>query len=297
MSFKSGFVTIIGRPNVGKSTLANAILGEKIAIMSDKPQTTRNRINAIHTDNDCQIVFIDTPGMHKPKTKLGDFMVGSAIDTLKEVDVVVFMVDDSDRIGPGDEFILEQLKGIKTPVILAINKVDLIAPERYIKIVENYKPYTFIKEIISLSALNNKNTEILMGMIKKFLKEGPMYYPGDILTDQPEKAVVSEIIREKLLHYLDDEIPHGVAVEIDSFKERKNQDMIDIRATIICERDSHKGIIIGKNGRKLKGIGKSAREDIESLLGVKVFLELWVKVRPGWRDSDTFLKNFGYKKD
>ena len=297
MSFKSGFVTIIGRPNVGKSTLANAILGEKIAIMSDKPQTTRNRINAIHTDEECQIVFIDTPGMHKPKTKLGDFMVGSALDTLKEVDVVVFMVDDSDRIGPGDEFILEQLKGIKTPVILAINKVDLIAPERYVKIVANYQKYDFIKEVISLSALNNKNIEILMGMIKKFLKEGPMYYPGDILTDQPEKAVVAEIIREKLLHYLDDEIPHGVAVEIDSFKERKNQDMIDIRATIICERDSHKGIIIGKNGRKLKGIGKSAREDIEGLLGVKVFLELWVKVRPGWRDSDTFLKNFGYKKD
>lgn len=297
MSFKSGFVTIIGRPNVGKSTLANAILGEKIAIMSDKPQTTRNRINAIYTDNDCQIVFIDTPGLHKPKTKLGDFMVTSALDTLKEVDAVVFMVDDSDRIGPGDEFILEQLKGIKTPVILAINKVDLISPERYVKIVENYKPYPFIKEVISLSALNNKNTEILMGMIKKFLSEGPMYYPGDILTDQPEKAVVAEIIREKLLHYLDDEIPHGVAVEIDSFKERKNQEMIDIRATIICERDSHKGIIIGKNGRKLKGIGKSAREDIEKLLGVKVFLELWVKVRPGWRDSDTLLKNFGYKKN
>lgn len=297
MSFKSGFVTIIGRPNVGKSTLANAILGEKIAIMSDKPQTTRNRINAIYTDNDCQIVFIDTPGLHKPKTKLGDFMVTSALDTLKEVDAVVFMVDDSDKIGPGDEFILEQLKGIKTPVILAINKVDLISPERYVKIVENYKPYTFIKEVISLSALNAKNVEVLMGMIKKFLKEGPMYYPGDILTDQPEKAVVAEIIREKLLHYLDDEIPHGVAVEIESFKERRGQEMIDIRATIICERDSHKGIIIGKNGRKLKGIGKSAREDIERLLGAKVFLELWVKVRPGWRDSDTFLKNFGYKKE
>lgn len=297
MSFKSGFVTIIGRPNVGKSTLANAILGEKIAIMSDKPQTTRNRINAIYTDNDCQIVFIDTPGLHKPKTKLGDFMVTSALDTLKEVDAVVFMVDDSDKIGPGDEFILEQLKGIKTPVILAINKVDLISPERYVKIVENYKPYAFIKEVISLSALNAKNVEVLMGMIKKFLKEGPMYYPGDILTDQPEKAVVAEIIREKLLHYLDDEIPHGVAVEIESFKERRGQEMIDIRATIICERDSHKGIIIGKNGRKLKGIGKSAREDIERLLGAKVFLELWVKVRPGWRDSDTFLKNFGYKKE
>ncbi len=297
MSFKSGFVTIIGRPNVGKSTLANAILGEKIAIMSDKPQTTRNRINAIHTDEECQIIFIDTPGLHKAKTKLGEFMVSSALDTLKEVDAIVFMVDDSDRIGAGDEFILEQLKAVKTPVILAINKVDLIDPDRYVKIVENYKKYTFIKEVINISALNNTNVDVLMGMIKKFIKEGPMYYPGDILTDQPEKAVVGEIIREKLLHYLDDEIPHGVAVEIESFKERRGQEMIDIRATIICERDSHKGIIIGKNGRKLKGIGKSAREDIEHLLGVKVFLELWVKVRPGWRDSDTFLKNFGYKKD
>lgn len=296
MSFKSGFVTIIGRPNVGKSTLANAILGEKIAIMSDKPQTTRNRINAIHTDEECQIVFIDTPGLHKAKTKLGEFMVSSALDTLKEVDAIVFMVDDSDRIGAGDEFILEQLKAVKTPVILAINKVDLIDPDRYVKIVENYKKYTFIKEVINISALNNTNVDVLMGMIKKFIKEGPMYYPGDILTDQPEKAVVGEIIREKLLHYLDDEIPHGVAVEIESFKERRGQEMIDIRATIICERDSHKGIIIGKNGRKLKGIGKSAREDIEHLLGVKVFLELWVKVRPGWRDSDTFLKDFGYKK-
>lgn len=297
MSFKSGFVTIIGRPNVGKSTLANAILGEKIAIMSDKPQTTRNRINAIYTDNDCQIVFIDTPGLHKPKTKLGDFMVTSALDTLKEVDAVVYMVDDSDKIGPGDLFILEQLQNIKTPVILVVNKVDLIPPELYVKIVNNYKPYTFIKEIISISALNAKNIELLMKHIKVFMPNGPMYYPGDILTDQPEKAVVAEMIREKLLHYLDDEIPHGVAVEIESFKERKNQDMIDIRATIICERDSHKGIIIGKNGRKLKGIGKSSREEIEKLLGTKVFLELWVKVRPGWRDSDTFLKNFGYKRD
>lgn len=297
MSFKSGFVTIIGRPNVGKSTLANAILGEKIAIMSDKPQTTRNRINAIYTDNDCQIVFIDTPGLHKPKTKLGDFMVTSALDTLKEVDAVVYMVDDSDKIGPGDLFILEQLQNIKTPVILVVNKVDLIPPELYVKIVNNYKPYTFIKEIISISALNAKNIELLMKHIKVFMPNGPMYYPGDILTDQPEKAVVAEMIREKLLHYLDDEIPHGVAVEIESFKERKNQEMIDIRATIICERDSHKGIIIGKNGRKLKGIGKSSREEIEKLLGTKVFLELWVKVRPGWRDSDTFLKNFGYKRD
>lgn len=297
MGFKSGFVAIIGRPNVGKSTLANAILGEKIAIMSDKPQTTRNRINAIYTDEACQIVFIDTPGLHKPKTKLGDFMVSSALDTLKEVDAVVYLIDDSDKIGPGDQFILEQLKSIKTPVILAINKVDLIDPDKYVRIVENYQPYTFIKEIINISALNNVNVDVLMKMIKGFLTDGPMYFPNDILTDQPVKAVVAEMIREKLLHYLDDEIPHGVAVEVESYKERKNQPMIDIRATIICERDSHKGIIIGKSGRKIKGIGKSAREEIEGLLGVKVYLELFVKVRPGWRDSDTFLRNFGYKKD
>lgn len=297
MSFKSGFVTIIGRPNVGKSTLANAILGEKIAIMSDKPQTTRNRINAIYTDKACQIIFIDTPGLHKPKTKLGDFMVNSALDTLKEVDAVVYLVDDSEKIGPGDQFILEQLAAVKTPVILAINKVDLISPEKYVKIVENYQPYGFIKEVISISALQNKNIDVLMNYIKGYLKPGPLYYPDDILTDLPEKAVVAELIREKLLHYLDDEIPHGVAVEIESFKERKGQALIDIRATIICERDSHKGIIIGKAGRKIKGVGKSAREEIEHLLGTKVFLELFVKVRPGWRDSDTFLKNFGYKKE
>ncbi len=297
MSFKSGFVAIIGRPNVGKSTLANAILGEKIAIMSDKPQTTRNRINAIYTDEACQIVFIDTPGLHKPKTKLGDFMVSSALDTLKEVDAIVYLIDDSDKIGPGDQFILEQLKSVKTPIILAINKVDLIEPDKYVRIVENYQPYGFFKEIINLSALNNQNVDVLMKMIKGFLSDGPMYFPNDILTDQPVKAVVAEMIREKLLHYLDDEIPHGVAVEVESYKERKNQSMIDIRATIICERDSHKGIIIGKSGRKIKGIGKSAREEIESLLGVKVYLELFVKVRPGWRDSDTFLRNFGYKKD
>lgn len=297
MSFKSGFVTIIGRPNVGKSTLANAILGEKIAIMSDKPQTTRNRINAIYTDNDCQIVFMDTPGLHKPKTKLGDFMVKSALDTLSEVDVVVYMIDESEKIGPGDEFILDQLKGLKTPVILAVNKVDLISPETYVKIVEAYSQYDFIKEIISLSAVQNKNVDVLMKFIKGFMKPGPMYYPGDILTDQPEKAVVAEIIREKLLHYLDDEVPHGAAVEIERFKEKKNGGLIEIRASIICEKDSHKGIIIGKNGRKIKGIGMSAREDIEKLLGTQIFLELFVKVRPGWRDNDTFLKNYGYKKD
>lgn len=296
MSFKSGFVTIIGRPNVGKSTLANAILGEKIAIMSDKPQTTRNRINAIYTDKECQIVFMDTPGLHKPKTKLGNFMVKSALDTLSEVDVVVYMVDQSEKIGPGDQYILDMLKGLKTPVILAVNKVDLISPELYVKIVTAYSEYPFIKDIISLSALENKNIDVLMKYIKQYMVEGPMYYPGDILTDQPEKVVVAEIIREKLLHYLDEEIPHGVAVEIETFKEKKKGTLIEIRAAIICEKDSHKGIIIGKAGRKIKGIGMSAREDIEKLLGAQVFLELFVKVRPGWRDNDVFLKNYGYKE-
>lgn len=296
-SFKSGFASIIGRPNVGKSTLLNHILGEKIAIMSDKPQTTRNRIQAIYTDEESQVIFIDTPGLHKPKTKLGDFMVKSAFETLNEVDVILFLIDDSPEIGPGDKMILEHLEKTKTPVILVVNKMDLIAPEVYVNIVENYKPFTFIKEIISISALKNQNVEILIGLVKKFMEEGPMYYPDDMITDQPERVIAGEIIREKVLCYLDEEIPHGVAVEIESMKPRKGKDLVDIRAVIVCERDSHKGIIIGKSGRKLKGIGKSAREDIEKLLGSKVFLELWVKVRPGWRDNDSMLRNFGYHKE
>lgn len=296
MGFKSGFVTVVGRPNVGKSTLVNKVIDEKIAIMSDKPQTTRNRITAIHTSKSSQIIFLDTPGLHRPKNKLGEFMVKAAYDTVKDVDVVIFMVDESGSIGPSDKEIIENLQSAKAPVILVINKVDLIMPEKYARIVANYEKYDFIKEIISISALENKNIDLLISKIEAHLEDGPMYYPEDMITDQPERVIAAEIIREKLLHYLDEEVPHGVAVEIENMKKRKGKDMFDIRATIICEKDSHKGIIIGKNGRKLKGIGKSSREDIERLLGSKVFLELWVKVKQGWRDNDSLLKNYGYKK-
>jgi len=296
LPFKSGFVSIIGRPNVGKSTLLNAITGEKIAIMSDKPQTTRNRIQAIYTTKDSQIIFVDTPGMTRAKNKLGDFMIKTALDTLKEVDAIIFMVDDSLSLGPSDKFILEHLQSVKTPVILAINKVDKIMPEQYAIITKLYSEYSFIKDIVSLSALQGANVNVVIDKVIGYLPEGPMYYPGDMITDQPERAIVAEIIREKLLHYLDQEVPHGVAVEIEAMKNRENSDMVDIRAVIVCERESHKGIIIGKGGRKLKGVGKSAREEIERLLGSKVFLELWVKVRPGWRDNDLMLKNFGYKE-
>lgn len=296
MSFKSGFVTIVGRPNVGKSTLLNHILGEKIAIMSDKPQTTRHKIMAIHQRDDAQIIFMDTPGMHKPKHKLGEFMMKSATETLKEVDVVLFMVDDSKKIGPGDQWILDTLKAANVKVYLIINKMDLLAIDEYAQIVENYKAYDFIEEIIGLSAINNKNVDVLLEKIVDFLPEGPMYYPEDMITDQPEKLIVGEIIREKILHYIRDEIPHGVAVEIEKMRQRENGGIYDIEATIICEKNSHKGILIGKGGRKLKGIGKSAREDIERFLDMKVFLQLWVKVRPGWRDNDSQLKNLGYRK-
>lgn len=296
MKFKSGFVTIIGRPNVGKSTLLNNILGEKIAIMSDKPQTTRNEIRAIYNGEDSQVIFLDTPGIHKPKNKLGEFMVKSAFNTMNEVDAILFMVDESDKLGPGDKYILESLKNVKTPVILVVNKIDLITPEAFEQIYLTYKDYDFIKDIVGISALNNKRVDDLLGLIESYLPEGPMYYPSDMITDQPERVIVAEIIREKLLHYLDEEVPHGVAVEIEQMKSRNNKDLVDISATIICEKKSHKGIIIGKDGRKIKGVGKSAREEIERLLGSKVYLELWVKVRPGWRDNDSMLKNFGYKE-
>lgn len=296
MEYKSGFVTIIGRPNVGKSTLTNDILGEKIAIMSDKPQTTRNKIHAIYNTDDAQIIFIDTPGIHKPKNKLGEYMVSSATDTLNEVDVVVYMVDESKEIGPGDKYILESLRGVKTPVILAINKIDLLSPDEYKSLFDQYSEYEFLNFVMGISASEKMNVDALLKKITDLLPEGPMLYPDDMITDQPERVIVSEIIREKILHYIDDEIPHGVAVEIERMKKRNGKDMIDISATIVCERKSHKGIIIGKGGRKLKGIGKSSREDIERLLGSRVFLELFVKVREGWRDDDNMLKGFGYRK-
>lgn len=295
MAYKSGFATIIGRPNVGKSTLMNYIIGEKIAIISDKPQTTRNKIQCVYTGEDFQLVFLDTPGIHKPKNKLGDYMVHTAKNTLNEVDAILWLVDESLEIGPGDEYILKELENISTPKILVINKIDKISKDQVAEIISNYKDYGFFEEIIPISAINGSNIRELVYAIKKLLPEGPQYFPEDMITDQPERLIISEIIREKALHFLDQEVPHGIAVDIDLIRPRENQDIIDVNATIYCERNSHKGIIIGKGGRKLKGIGKSARNEIELLLGSKVFLELWVKVNKNWRENERMLKTFGYK--
>lgn len=295
MKYKSGFVTIIGRPNVGKSTLLNHIIGEKMAIVSDKPQTTRNRIQCIYTEDGFQIIFIDTPGIHKPKNKLGEYMVNVSRETLAEVDVILLLVDESLIMGPGDKFILEELKSIKTDKILVINKIDKLKLEEVDIIKNNYKELNIFKEIIPLSAIKGKGIDSLIKAILKLLPEGPQYFPADMITDQPERQIVSEIIREKALHYLDDEVPHGIAVGIDLMRKREDKDIIDVNATIYCERESHKGIIIGKNGRKLKGIGKSARQDIEALLGSQIYLELWVKVEKNWREKEKQIKYFGYK--
>lgn len=297
---KTGFIGIIGRPNVGKSTLLNAVLGEKIAITTDKPQTTRNTIRGIYTnipdgdyDKGVQMIFIDTPGIHKPHSKLGAFMTESAINTFKETEVVLFLVDDKIDKGPGDRYILEMLKEIKTPKLLIINKIDKMDPEYFKAIYEEYSQMNVFDDIFGISALEGKNIDALLKRLSDFLEEGPMYFPEDMVTDHPERFIVSEIIREKILLYLQDEVPHGVAVEIEQYKEEEN--ITRIGAVIYCERKSHKGIIIGKQGKKLKGIGKSARLEIEALLGTKVFLELWVKVKENWRDSDFALSNFGYK--
>ena len=292
--FKSGFVSIVGRPNVGKSTLMNNVIGEKIAIMSDKPQTTRNTIQAVYTNEDCQIVFLDTPGIHKPKTKLGEFMVNQATDAFKNVDVVLFVVDDSKKIGPGDKNIMESLRNIKTPVVLVINKMDLIEEADLFNLMKLYNEEGIFKEIVPVSALKGRNVKELLKVIEGYLEEGPKYFPDYMITDQPERVLVSELIREKVLHFVHDEVPHGVAVEIERMKFRENKNIIDISAVICCERSSHKGIIIGKNGRKLKGIGKSAREDIELLLGTKANLQLWVKVKENWRNSQNYISDFGY---
>ncbi|SHJ79434.1 GTPase Era [Paramaledivibacter caminithermalis] len=295
MTFKSGFVTIVGRPNVGKSTLINSIVGQKILIMSDKPQTTRNKIQTIYNDENSQIIFLDTPGIHKPKNKLGEHMVKAAKDTLNEVDVIVFLVDESKNIGPGDRYILELLQDVKTPVILGINKIDKIEPDIFKGIYEEYSKYNVFDEIIGLSAINGKNVDVLIEKITDRLPEGPKYFPPDMITDQPERFIVSEIIREKLLHYLQDEVPHGVAVIVNFMRKRENKDIIDIDVTIYCERNSHKSIIIGKNGKKIKGVGKSARQEIENLLGSKVYMEIWVKVKKDWREKENILRNLGYE--
>ena len=292
--FKSGFVSIVGRPNVGKSTLMNNVVGEKIAIMSDKPQTTRNTIQAVYTDEEAQVVFLDTPGIHKPKNKLGEFMVKSATDAFKNVDLVLFVVDESKKIGPGDRKIIDDLKNIKTPVVLVLNKIDQLNEEELFDLMKMYNAEGVFEQIVPISALKGRNINELLKVIKSHLEEGPQYFPDYMITDQPERALVSELIREKVLHYIHDEVPHGVAVEIERMKSRKDKEIVDISAVIYCERDSHKGIIIGKNGRKLKGIGKSARADIELLLGSQANLQLWVKVKENWRNLQNYVSNFGY---
>ncbi|MCR5033910.1 MAG: GTPase Era [Clostridia bacterium] len=297
---KSGFVGIIGRPNVGKSTLLNAILGEKIAITTEKPQTTRNTIRGIYThyaenedEDDVQIVFIDTPGIHKPRNKLGEYMTESAINTFSEVDAIIFIVDDALSKGPGDKYILNLLKETDTPKILVINKIDQIGPDAFAEIYREYEETGVFAEILGTAAIDGTHVEDVIKAAAGFMEEGPMFFPDDIVTENPARFIVSEIIREKILLYLQDEVPHGVAVEIEQYEEEDN--LTRIGAVIYCERKSHKGMIIGKGGRKLKGIGKSARQEIEALLGTKVFLETWVKVRENWRDSDIALTNFGYR--
>ncbi|MDO4289092.1 MAG: GTPase Era [Eubacterium sp.] len=293
-NFKSGFISIVGRPNVGKSTLLNNIMGEKLVITANKPQTTRNAIRLIHTDADSQMIFIDTPGMHKPKNKLGDFMQKSAEDTLSDVDVVIYLVEPEESMGPGDRFILEKLEKVKTPVILVINKIDMVPKEALLKTIDLYKDYDFLTAIIPVSAKSGDGVGELMAMIKDKLQPGPMYFPPDMIVDQSERFIVAELIREKVLHLLKDEVPHGVAVEVTKMAQRKNKNMIDIEATIFCERKSHKGILIGKQGAMLKKIGTYARKDIEFFIKTPVNLQLWVKVRADWREKNFDLKDLGY---
>lgn len=293
--FKSGFVTIIGRPNVGKSTLINRLLGERVTIISSKPQTTRNSIKCIYTTEEYQIVFIDTPGIHKPKSKLGEYMVKSATDSLKGVDVVVVMIDCSADIGEGDMHIIEVAQNIQSPVILVLNKIDKIPKSKLEQIAASMIMHEdYFNSIIPISAGTGENLEELLNEIVKYLPEGPKYFTEDIYTDMPEKFIVSEIIREKILALTSEEVPHGTAVEVTSMKERDNKDLIDIEATIFCEKDSHKGMLIGKQGSMLKEIGIKSRVDIENLLHCKVNLQLWVKVKNDWRDNKSVLRNLGY---
>lgn len=295
--FKSGFVALIGRPNVGKSTLMNRIIGQKIAITSKKPQTTRNKIQTVYTCDKGQIMFLDTPGIHKAKNKLGEYMVNVAEKTLKEVDLILWLVEPDTFIGAGEQHIAEQLKSIHVPVILVINKTDMVKREEVLAFIDAYRKIFDFDEIIPTSALRGENVETVVQQIFKYLPEGPMYYDEDTVTDQPMRQIVAELIREKALHALDEEIPHGIAVTIERMKKRHHKDMYDIEATIVCERDSHKGIIIGKKGSMLKKIGTNARYEIEQQLDMKVNLQLWVKVRKDWRDSELLMKNYGYKED
>ncbi len=292
--FKSGFVTIIGRPNVGKSTLMNHLMGEKLSIVSSRPQTTRNNIQTILTKEDYQIVFVDTPGIHKPRHKLGEYMVKIAQDTLKEVDLVLFLTNPEIEVGKGDEYILEQLKDKGIPTFLVLNKIDENTEERVAATIKNYAEHFQFTEVIPISAMKGRNTDKLLELMVKYLPEGPQYYPEDMITDQQERFVVAETIREKALRLLSQEVPHGIAVEIITMK-KDEKEIYNIEATLLCEKDSHKGIIIGKGGETLKKISTYARQDIEKFLGTKVYLKLWVKVKKEWRDNASLLRELGYK--
>ncbi len=291
--FHSGFAALIGRPNVGKSTLMNQMIGQKIAITSDKPQTTRNRIQTVYTDAEAQVIFLDTPGITRAKNKLGEYMLNVAERTLKEVDEILWLVEPSTYTGAGDRHIAEQLNAVRTPKILVINKTDTVPKEHIPKIIEAFQGICSFSDIVPVSALRGTNTDELLRVIKKYLPEGPMYYDEDTVTDQPMRQIVSELIREQALRCLNEEVPHGIAVLIESMKDR-DDGLCDIEATIVCEKDSHKGIIIGKNGAMLKKIGSQARYEIEALLGTRVNLKIWVKVRREWRDNELYLKNYGY---
>lgn len=295
--FKSGFISIIGRPNVGKSTFINRVIGQKIAIMSDKPQTTRNKVQGVLTTNNTQYIFIDTPGIHKPKHKLGDFMMKVAQNTLKEVDVILFMVNAEEGYGRGEEFILEKFQSVKTPIFLIINKIDRIHPDKLLTVIESYNEKFQFAEIIPISALDGNNIERLLEVVRKYLPEGPLYYPADQVTDHPERFIITELIREKALQLTREEVPHSLAVVLEKMEKDPNKDLIHVMATIIVERDSQKGIVIGKQGKMLKEIGRRARLDIENLLGSKVFLEVWVKVQKDWRNKASQLRDYGFRDD
>jgi GTP-binding protein Era len=294
--YRSGFVAIIGRPNVGKSTLMNQMIGQKIAIMSDKPQTTRNKIHGVYTTDEAQIVFLDTPGIHKPNSKLGDYMMKAAHSTLSEVDAVLFLMDVTEGLGGGDRYIIEQLKQVKTPVILVMNKIDQVVPEQLLPIIVQYKDLYEFAEIVPISAKQGNNVSTLLEQTIKYLPEGPQYYPADQITDHPEQFVVAELIREKILQLTREEVPHSIAVQIEDMRVQDNG-VVYIGAVIFVERDSQKGIIIGKRGAMLKEVGQLARKDVEALLGSKTFLELWVKVKKDWRNQPSVLRELGYRED
>lgn len=295
--FKSGFVSIIGRPNVGKSTFMNKVLGQKVAIMSDKPQTTRNKIQGVYTKDNAQMIFIDTPGIHKPKHQLGEHMMKVARNTLRETEAILFVINAAEEIGRGDEFIIDMLKNTKTPIILVLNKIDLIHPDELIKQIEVYKDKLDFSDVVPISALQGNNIERLLTVIESHLPEGPMYYPEDRITDHPEHFIVSELIREKALHQLSQELPHAIGVEVLKMKGDDDGGKVRVEALIYVERESQKGMVIGKGGKMLKEIGRHARMDIENLLGSKVYLELWVKVQKDWRNKPTFIRSLGYKDE